>query len=575
MKKVFLQLCTILVLVGLMVGMTITVSANSVVSGKWGDLSWELNRSAGHLTISGEGDMNDFDSSNDAWKAYKNQIVTLTIENGITSIGKYAFAEFTALKVANLPSTLKNIGTCAFVCCYDLSILEIPTSVEQIENGAFAACDNLIQEENGMSYVDNWLIECSSSVSTTDITWKPSTIGIANQAFVNCQTIWKLNLPSGLKYIGDYSLPHTLTSVTIPDSVTRIGNGVFSGCTELRTLKLPSSLTSLGDSAFFFCTALTSIEIPSGVTKIGDHTFLYCSSLTSVKIGDGVKSIGERAFDSCTALKSLTFGENSNLKIIKTGAFRICTSLTSIHFPSKLEKIGEGAFTDCINLKEIYLPTSLKKIMAVSFTRCDALETVYYAGCEEAWKAVEIHTSSNIKNDPEFGNEHLYGDWTEIDDSRHMRVCICNAEEYADHVFENVEESNDLQHKSTCVCGKIHYEDHSYETMAQYDENQHEYSCVCGKKKYEEHAFTDWERHNTKKHKHACACGEIQYASHYWDRNSSKDEWWKPIVCTGCGTTPIVRGCMSVTGGSALSIALLCLSAGLFTAKKKKHNVEN
>ena len=92
MKKVFLQLCTILVLVGLMVGMTITVSANSVVSGKWGDLSWELNRSAGHLTISGEGDMNDFDSSNDAWKAYKNQIVTLTIENGITSIGKYAFA---------------------------------------------------------------------------------------------------------------------------------------------------------------------------------------------------------------------------------------------------------------------------------------------------------------------------------------------------------------------------------------------------------------------------------------------------------------------------------------------------
>ena len=97
-----------------------------------------------------------------------------------------------------------------------------------------------------------------------------------------------------------------LTSIEIPNSVTSIGNSAFDGCSGLTSIEIPNSVTSIGNSAFDGCSSLTSIEIPNSVTSIGNSAFWNCSSLASVSIGNSVTSIGHHAFFNCNSLKKIT-----------------------------------------------------------------------------------------------------------------------------------------------------------------------------------------------------------------------------------------------------------------------------
>ena len=125
-----------------------------------------------------------------------------------------------------------------------------------------------------------------------------------------------------------FSFCSSLTSVTIPNSVTTIGGSAFSGCSALTSVNIPNSVTTTGGSAFSGCSALTSVNIPNSVTKIGDYAFYFCSALTSVTIPNSVTEIGDGAFAYCSSLKILTFG--SGLQSIGKGAFDYCTSITQI-----------------------------------------------------------------------------------------------------------------------------------------------------------------------------------------------------------------------------------------------------
>ena len=145
----------------------------------------------------------------------------------------------------------------------------------------------------------------------------------------------------------------SLTSLTLPSSVTSIGSSAFSGCSGLTSLTLPSSVTKIGWYAFRGCSGLTSLSLPSSVTEIGWYAFYGCSGLTSLTLPSSVSSIGSFAFSGCSGLTSLTLP--SSVTSIGESAFSGCSGLTSLTLPSSVSSIGESAFSGCSGLSSIYV----------------------------------------------------------------------------------------------------------------------------------------------------------------------------------------------------------------------------
>ncbi len=144
----------------------------------------------------------------------------------------------------------------------------------------------------------------------------------------------------------------SLTSVTIPNSITNIGNYAFAGCFSLAGVTIPDSVTSIGEYAFEDCDSLTSITIPDKVASIGEYMCRDCDSLTSVTIGKGVTNIGDGAFYGCNALTSITI--SNGVKSIGYRAFDFC-GLTSVTLPESVTSIAPEAFADCDSLTDIYI----------------------------------------------------------------------------------------------------------------------------------------------------------------------------------------------------------------------------
>ena len=169
------------------------------------NLTWKLDAD-GTLTISGTGAMKNYDSKKNRNPVYNNSNVkTVVIEDGVTSIGNYAFTYCVSLTSITIPDSVTSIGYYAFFYCKSLTSITIPDSVTSIGNYAFFYCRNL-----------------------TSITIPDSVTSIGNDAFSNCRS---------------------LTSITIPDSVTSIGNDAFYGCSSLQTISL-SCKSSLKKSNF-------------------------------------------------------------------------------------------------------------------------------------------------------------------------------------------------------------------------------------------------------------------------------------------------------------------------------------
>ena len=231
----------------------------AIVEGTCGDnLTWTLNTKDSTLVISGTGAMTD----NPSWSDYRSYIKYVTLPDGLTSIGDYAFYSCESLTSVTIPNSVTSIGVLAFSSCSALTSITIPNSV----------------------------------TSTGDY------------AFSNCYSLTSVTLDSGVTSIGDYAFSNcsALTSITIPNSVTSIGNSAFIGCSALTSITIPNSVTSIGNSAFFYCSSLTSITIPNSVTSIGESAFRGCTSLTSVTIGNSVTSIGNSAFYECSNIQEVT-----------------------------------------------------------------------------------------------------------------------------------------------------------------------------------------------------------------------------------------------------------------------------
>lgn len=139
-----------------------------------------------------------------------------------------------------------------------------------------------------------------------------------------------------------------LTNVTIPDSVTSMGNFVFSGCSGLQSVTLSNNVNNIGESTFYNCTGLTNLTIPNSVTSIGSYAFFYCNGLTSLNIPDSVTNIDDGAFQYCSGLTSVAIPKG--MTSIQAGVFANCTGLTSVTIPKGITSIEESAFYGCSGL---------------------------------------------------------------------------------------------------------------------------------------------------------------------------------------------------------------------------------
>ncbi|MBQ4395661.1 MAG: leucine-rich repeat protein [Paludibacteraceae bacterium] len=379
-------------------------------SGQCGDnLTWELNPSTGVLTITGTGEMNNFNNaSNQPWKNYRNSITNVVIEDGATTIGNSAFTNCSNLASVTIPDGVTLINPAAFMGCTGLASITIPGNVETIQNSAFYGCSSLadvtinratapfVSPATFMNIAStatlhvpygasgytgskwnmftNIVVMNPSGQCGDDLYWEydPSTTtltitGTGDMYDYNYTStthapwydyrneITAVVLPDGLTKIGNFAFYQcnnaSLTSIDIPASVTSIGQGAFNNCTKLASVTIPSSVTSIGQGAFFKCSSLTSIHIPSGVTSIEGSTFAQCG-LTTINIPANVTTIGEDAFEHCNSLAAITLAEG--LKSIGARAFMYCYPyLTSINIPASVTSIGIGAFSDCSSLADV------------------------------------------------------------------------------------------------------------------------------------------------------------------------------------------------------------------------------
>jgi len=168
----------------------------------------------------------------------------------------------------------------------------------------------------------------------------------------------------------------SLTNVSIPNSVTSIGENVFCNCSGLKSIIIPNSVTSIGIMAFSYCSGLTNITIPNSVITIGDWTFGFCSGLTSITIGNSVTSIGNYAFHGCSLyLTSITIP--NSVTAIGDWAFGYCSGLKSITIPNSVTSIGDQAFRGCSGLTSITIGNSVRSIGYGAFEDCSNIVSIY------------------------------------------------------------------------------------------------------------------------------------------------------------------------------------------------------
>ena len=191
-----------------------------------------------------------------------------------------------------------------------------------------------------------------------------------------------------------------VTSVEIPNTVSKIGRYAFYGCSDLNFLTLPSQLNEIGDFAFVE-SGIVLITIPANVISIGDQAFTNCSSLESVSFEDELtlESIGIWAFAFCTNLQAINIPDS--VTAIRTSTFEGCSSLSSVSFgdESQLETIEDNAFNSCVSLAEIALPENLTTIGERSFMDCENLTSVTFRN-PDGWQAGSTPlSSSDLAND--------------------------------------------------------------------------------------------------------------------------------------------------------------------------------
>ena len=272
-------------------------------SGVTGECNWYYFSNTGSLVVSGNGRIGEYGDLLDVpWNSIRDQIKTINIQYGVTSI-----------------------GSCSFLLCESLTGVTLPNSVTSICDRSFKFCTSL-----------------------TSLTIPDSVVSIGDDAFEDCSSLVNIRIPDNVKNIGDYAFCEctNLTSITVGKGVTSIGNGAFVACSNLKSIVVDndnSYYSSIDgnlynkDKTEFVQYAIgktdTSYTIPDSITSIGNGAFYGCKSITSVTIPDSVKSINENAFFSCANLKNVYYlGTVESWNNISIGQYNTVLTNATIHY---------------------------------------------------------------------------------------------------------------------------------------------------------------------------------------------------------------------------------------------------
>ena len=436
MKKRLISFVLILCTVFSMLPVT-AFAAEVVASGACGNnLSWTLD-DQGKLTISGTGNMPDWNllGGDTPWHEYTEQIITIEILEGITSIGEAAFSNCSQLTSVSIPESVTEIGTFAFAFCNNLQAIYIPAGVAKIRTYVFSACDALreitVSDSNayfadldGVLFSKNMdiLIAWPGGKGNAQIPDTVTEIEVA--AFANCANI---------------------TEVIIPSNVTKINSYAFSGCDHLARVTIMQNPV-FGDDPFYNCRNLVSFMVSpestlysskDGVLYNKDQTeLIQCpEKMGSIKIPETVTTIGYSAFYNCRMLESIQIPKS--VTSIKASAFGQCSNIKEFVIPNGITAIADFTFSGCYSLSTVTIPASVARIGHWAFASTGKLRHVLYRGTEAQWQQVvleDIKLSENAVvtyNYIDGMDYHVYSDNkdTECDICGHFRLvgCVDNA----------------------------------------------------------------------------------------------------------------------------------------------------
>ena len=262
----------------------------------------------GKLTISGKGAMQNYTYTDAPWYGWRKQITSVAVENGVTSVGDYAFYDCMNMGRVTLASSVVSVGKYAFAKCASLKSAALPSRLTAIGEYAFSECVSLesMDMPSGVKTVSDGLFFGCSGLNRVMLSLETTSIGI--DAFKGCARLPIVTLAK-VTTIGSGAFADciSLTLVNLPESVTTIGTYAFSGCTGLNTVNMGKKVTAIGASAFSGCTALTEINIPKDVAAIDEFTFYGCAKLPQITLPAAVKSVGYNAFAGCAAMEKIFF----------------------------------------------------------------------------------------------------------------------------------------------------------------------------------------------------------------------------------------------------------------------------